>query len=213
MKELAIVSLKYLEDEYRQTVNCLSGQSYDVFYADRDYVGNMARAFNDAFIKHIKGKYKAVWFISNITFDSQVPHKLFNNLISNNLAAIHPAFPSDHKHIQPDGSGLVKLVNFVEFTAPMFLCEHFEKFMLDDNCWYYWFDLIISKELRENGYKMGVDHGTQIQHVYLRNKKQRPRISAIRSELRDKIINPLNEKYMRDKYGKNWKEEIWLKWR
>jgi hypothetical protein len=213
MKDLAIISLKYLEEEYKETLECLKGCGYDVFYADRDYVGNMSRAFNDCFIKHVKGKYSAVWFITNIKFEAFVPLFLYNNLISNNLSVIHPAFNSDHKHIQPDGSGKVKEVNYIEFTAPMFLCEHFEKFLLDENCWYYWFDLIISKDFRENGLKMGVDHFNQIQHVYLRNNKKKSQISVIRAKLRDTIINPINERYMKEKYGKSWQQEIWLKWR
>lgn len=213
MKDLAIISLKYLEEEYNQTLDSLKGLQFDVFYADRDYVGNMARAFNDCFLKNVKGKYKAVWFISNITFHPLLPGILYEKLNHFGLSAIHPSFNSDHKHIQPDGSGETKEVNYIEFTAPMFLCEHFEKFLLDENCWYYWFDLIISKEFREAGFKMGVDHSSQIQHVYLRNNKRKTQISVIRAKLRDTIINPLNEKYMKEKYGRNWQNELWLKWR
>ncbi len=212
MNDLAIISLIYLEPEYEQTKACLENIGYDVFYADRDGVGNMSRAFNECFIKNVIGRYEAVWFITNITFDQQAPGKLLRSLFYENAACIHPSFDSDHRQIKPDGSGEVKPVNFIEFTAPMFKCSIFEIFMLDENCWYYFFDLIISKNLRDSRELMIVDHSVKVEHVYLRNKKGKSPITRLRQQLRDTIINPINEKYMTRTFGNNWKHELWTKW-
>lgn len=212
MKDLAIISLKYLEADYSQTLECLKNIEFDTFFADRDYIGNMSRAFNDCYVKNVKGKYKAIWFITNINFEKTIPQNLYDSLIINKLSAIHPAFNSDHSHIKPNGTKHILEAPFIEFTAPMFLCEHFEQFMLDENCWYYYFDLIISNNFRKGAYKMAVDHGNTIQHTYLRNQRIKPKISVLRAQLRDDIITPINDNYMIKTFGNYWRKELLEKW-
>lgn len=207
MQKLAIIALKYLEPEYKQTVECLEKSGFPVFYADRDGVGNMSRAFNDCFLKNIDGKFENVWFVTNILFDHQVTHKLLTALQSG-YDAVHPAHESDHKHLWSDGSQIPRHINFIEFTAPMFKSEVFKKFMLDENTWYYYMDLIISYQLRQNNYKMAVHNGASISHKYLRNNTKKHPITLLREKLRN-LVDKEQQQYLIQKYGANWRQIIW----
>jgi len=203
MQKTAIIVLEYLEQNFQQTLDCLVGLDADIFYAYRDGVGSMSRAYNDAYKKHVLGmQYEFVWFVSNITF-TKID---FDNLVNGmgTYGAVHPSFNSDHKHIQCDGSGLVKEVSFIEFTAPMFRTWVFEKYMLDEGYWYWFYDLIISKRMREDGIKMGVNHGVKVSHVYLRNNKKEE-ISKIRETLRN-WRHKIEVKKLEAEFGKNWNQ-------
>lgn len=203
MNKTAIIVLEYLEGYFDQTVKCLEGSKADVFYARRDGVGSMSRAYNDAYNKHVLGlHYENVWFVSNITFLPEVLEKLEQGI--EGYGAIHPAFNSDHKHIRPDGSGQVKEIQFIEFTAPMFKTWVFEKYMLNESYWYWFYDLIISKQMREAGIKMATHHGAIVDHVYLRNNKKEV-ISQIREKLRD-YRHKIEIKQLEAEYGKNWNQ-------
>jgi hypothetical protein len=203
VNKTAIIVLEYLEGYFRQTLDSLNGLNADVFYAYRDGVGSMSRAYNDAYNKHVLGlHYDNVWFVSNITFLPEVLEKLEKGI--EGYGAIHPAFNSDHKHIRPDGSGQVKEVPFIEFTAPMFKTWVFEKYMLNDSYWYWFYDLIISKQMRDAGIKMATHHGAEVGHVYLRNNKKEE-ISQIRERLRN-YRHKIEIKQLEQEYGKNWNQ-------
>ena len=125
--KILIVALEYLEQEWQQTLNCIKATGLPYQIVSRDGVGNMSRAFNSAKIV----AYDFVWFITNITFEKSVPFTLAENI--GNHVAIHPAFASsDHRHQHPDGSGEVKEVPFIEFTAPMFKTWAFVQTKLDE---------------------------------------------------------------------------------
>lgn len=212
MGKLAIIALKYLESDYEQTLACLRKVECPVFYADRDGVGNMSRAFNEAFIKHVQGKFEYVWFVTNIVFEPDVPGKLLKAIEDCELiGGIHPAMDtSDHKHLWPDGSGLVKSVPFIEFTAPMYRSELIEQFAICESTPYYYMDLILSHQVRQYGLDVCVHTGTAISHTYLRNKRSKHPISLIREKLRH-YHTPLSKQYMIDNYGPNWQEKLWPK--
>lgn len=201
----AIISLEYEEKSYYATLKCLNELGVDVFFAKRDGVGSMSRAYNDAYVKFVAGlDYDKVWFVSNFTFAPDIVQKLSDAIEP--YGAIHPAFNSDHKHLMPDGSNEVKEIPFIEFTAPMFKTWVFEKYMLNEDYWYWFYDLIISKQMREDGIKMAVHHGAIIQHTYLRN-------TGIEEVTKARIIlRKWREKkeieQLKIKYGHDWHKKL-----
>ena len=211
MQDLAIIALKYVEPDWQQTRDCLSKLDYPVFYADRDGVGNMSRAFNDAFDKHVKGRFRYVWFITNITFDPSVPGKLLSTLKyqrRNKAAAAHPKMAtSDHVHLK-GGIDAHNEVPFVELTAPMFRADVFQLFYLCEETPYYYMDLIISHDLREEGFKLLVVNDAEVHHTYLRNSTSQHPISDIRKRLRN-IHTPISKQYMINTYGPDWEAKLW----
>jgi len=211
MQKLAIIALKYLEPEWQETQDCLSKVNYPVFYADRDGVGNMSRAFNEAFDKYVKGKFEYVWFVTNITFAPDVPDKLLNAMETYFIDAIHPCMrTSDHLHLRSDGSKSAKEVPFVEFTAPMFGCNVFDEYHLCEQTPYYYMDLIISHQIKGNGGFLCVHNGAEVHHTYLRNKANKHPISIIRERLRN-YHTPLSKAYMVKTYGEDWQSKLWPK--
>lgn len=240
---VAIIFLKYEEEEYQSKMeSCLNDFTlwhekhhnqafvYQIFDADRDGVGNMSRAFNDAFIRNCVvnsrklqaiGKvatwiydeinFDYVWFVTNIKFSPAIPGKLIQALEEDpELAAIHPAFHSDHGFLCPRNSDAVQEVPFVELTAPMFRVADFFQFMLCEETPYYYMDLIISHQLKQAGKKLAVHHGATIDHVYLRNTKSQHPISRIREQLRH-YWTPRSREYMLNTFGPNWENELWKK--
>lgn len=213
MQELAIISLIYEEPEWQQTKACVEATGLPVFYANRDGVGNMSRAFNEAYDKHVKGKFKYVWLVTNIIFDKDVPMKLKDGLDQFDLmGAIHPAMKgSDHIHQQPNGTMCTLKVPFIELTAPMFLCSVFERFMLCEETPYWYMDLIISYQIQSILHLIvGVDHHCEVKHVYLRNNHSDHPITVIRKRLRD-YKKQSSIDYLVKTYGPNWKEILWHK--
>lgn len=205
--KLAIIALRYLEPEWEETVKCLEATGLPIYYAERDGVGSMSRAFNDAWNKFALWRYEYVWFVTNITFSPDVPFKLMRALIDDkDYAGIHPAMHSDHPFLKPDNSGKIKTVGFIEFTAPMFRSAAFDKFKLDENVWYYYFDLILCDLLSSIGQSVVVHHGCEIGHTYLRNGVKH-RITLIREQLRDLTL-PAQKQYMRDNFGLDWEQKL-----
>jgi len=206
MSKLAIISLKYLEPYYADTLKCLEGLPYNVFYADRDGVGNMSRAFNEAVHKLPDG-YDYIWLITNITFTPEVPQKLMDVLdLNKDYSAVHPAMStSDHPHLWP---GEVREVPFIELTAPMFRLSDFKRFYLCEQTPYYYMDLIISYQLKQACKKLLCCGDTDIHHTYLRNQSKFHPITHLRKQLRDYHTEP-SKKYMTDTYGPDWKKTLW----
>ena len=211
MQKLAIIALKYLEPEWQETQDCLSKVNYPVFYADRDGVGNMSRAFNEAFDKYVKGKFEYVWFVTNITFAPDVPDKLLDALENCCINAIHPAMStSDHLHLRSDCTDSVRIVPFIELTAPMFSTYVLGKFPLCEATPYYYMDLIISKQINDTDGFVAVHNGAEVHHTYLRNKANKHPISIIRERLRN-YHTPLSKAYMVNTYGEDWQTKLWPK--
>lgn len=209
---VVIIALEYLEPEYTQTIECLKRFNVPVIWAKRDGIGNLSRAFNEAFLYKLKGNPsfstlpRYIWFTTNITCDDKLLPNLVKGMESSGFAAIHPAFDSVHRHIIPDGSGHVKEAPFIEFTAPIFRAEVFEKYYLDEDLWYWWMDTDISYRMKRDGYKMGVHHGACLTHSYLAADDHNE-ISKIRYDLRE-IMNREGERKMEAIYGFDWKEKL-----
>lgn len=208
MNRLAIISLKYLEPYYENTLKCLQEIPYPILFADRDGVGNMSRAFNEVF-ERMPFNVEYVWFLTNVTFSPDVPEKLMQVLDSDpNIAAVHPAMAtSDHRHLWP---GETRDVPFIEFTAPMFRAADFARFMLDENTPYYYMDLIISHQLKQEGKRLVCVGDAEVQHTYLRNERKQHPITNIRKQLRD-YHTPISKRYMEQTFGADWQTKLWPK--
>ena len=208
MNRLVIISLKYLEPYYENTLKCLQEIPYPILFADRDGVGNMSRAFNEVF-EMMPFNVEYVWFLTNVTFTPDVPEKLMQVLDSDpNIAAVHPAMAtSDHRHLWP---GETRDVPFIEFTAPMFRAADFARFMLDENTPYYYMDLIISHQLKQAGKRLVCVGDAEVHHTYLRNERKQHPITNIRKQLRD-YHTPLSKRYMEQTFGADWQIKLWPK--
>lgn len=208
MNRLVIISLKYLEPYYENTLKCLQETPYPILFADRDGVGNISRAFNETF-QRMPFNVEYIWFITNVTFTPDVPEKLMQVLDSDpNIAAVHPAMAtSDHRHLWP---GETRDVPFIEFTAPMFRAADFARFMLDENTPYYYMDLIISHQLKQEGKRLVCVGDAEVQHTYLRNERKQHPITNIRKQLRD-YHTPISKRYMEQTFGADWQTKLWPK--
>lgn len=206
MSKVLIVALEYLEPEWQETKACIEATGLPVVYADREGVGNMSKAFNKATFEFDQYVFDYFWFVTNIIFDKDLPNKLIHGMDETGFAAIHPAMKtSDHRHQWPDGSGEVKEVPFVEWTAPIVRADVFLNNPLDEMLAYYYFDLDFSYRVKQQGYKVGVHHGAEINHTYLRNKQKPHPISEIRKQLRN-YWTPKSQAHMESKYGKGWEQ-------
>ena len=202
---IGIVALQYQEPYYNNTINCLRECGLPVYWADRQGIGNFSAAMNKAFENVTQD---LCWFITDIEFDPATPFKLSNSLIDHNLAAIHPEHESDHLHHRPDGSGLVKEVPYIEFTAPMVRSDWYREVGgLDEDHWYWYQDLIFSKAVRDRGGKMAVDHGAPIRHIYRRNDIQYE-VTKQRYKLRQER-DIIEKGILVKKFGPDWKKVLW----
>lgn len=217
MNDVLIIALRYDEPEWRQTFNCLVKCGVPIVIADRGGVGNMAKAYNEAFDKAMNSdwaekKFKYVWFVSNIVFDPKILPVMVNRMNSGEYAALHPTFASDHKHIQPLKEGNeffhgVKEVSFVEFTAPLVRTDVFAHNFLDEDMPYVGHDLDWGFRVRSEGHKIGVYHGCHVEHVYIRNNPNGHEVTKIRKALRKSWEKPTTEKLI-GKYGQDWREVL-----
>jgi len=206
--KILIVALEYLEPEWEQTFADIqaSGISYEI--VSRDGVGNMSRAFN-TILMDPTWQVDYLWFVTNIRFDADVPFKLAQTLERTGWAGIHPAMPtSDHHthHLHP--IGVEKETPYIEWTAPMVRADVFADNPLDEMLPYYYMDLDWSYRVREQGLKVGVDHGCQIRHIYLRNAENEHPIQRIRKQLRA-YWTPISQNHMAQKWGKGWEKKLW----
>jgi GT2 family glycosyltransferase len=208
--DLHIVALLYSEPYYRQTVECLNACGFPVTFTERHKgSGSLSYAMNRGFEK-VEPKAEFVWFTTDITFEPETPKKLLAAFSSNpDLSAIHPAHPSDHVSHRPDGSDSVRLVPYLEFTAPMWRAADFRECgLLDENHWYWYQDLLISREARLRGKAMAVHHGTTVGHVYRRSDAHLHPVTRARYELR-KYRDKVEQRLLQARFGPNWREVLW----
>jgi hypothetical protein len=210
MSRVLIVLMEYYEPDFAQTLKCVEDTELPYEVVSRDGVGNMSRAYNSILCDPLwKADY--LWFVSNITFAPDTPYKLAHEMAKGEWAALHPTMQgSDHRFQWPImGFDGVKESPFVEWTAPMVQAELFSSYPLDEMLAYYYMDLDWCYRVRQEGYRVGVHHGTKVEHTYLRNKKDHP-ISQMRKQLRN-YWTPISQKHMLTKYGKDWQTKLWPK--
>jgi GT2 family glycosyltransferase len=206
--KILIVLLEYLEPEFTQTLKCVedTGLPYEV--VSRDGVGNMSRAYN-SILMDVSWQADYLWFVSNVTFEKDLPYKLAETLEKTGWAGVHPAMSTSDHRFQWKNGDVPRETPFIEWTAPMVNAELFSHEPLDEMLPYYYMDLDWCHRMRVQGHKVGVDHRVEVNHVYLRNKKEHP-IGQIRKQLRN-YWTPISQKHMINKYGKDWQAKLWPK--
>lgn len=229
IEKILPIVLKYEEKGWTdKTVKCLLDAGFsqeDIVFADRDGVGNMARAFNAA-LNNIKitdeleylrfrGEFikdqrmynvKYIWFLTNVEFPREMPLSLLS-AFDEETAAVHPAFDSEHYFIR-DCIGVAPEVEFLEWTAPMVRADvFFELGGLDEKMPYWGFDLCFSYRAKEAGYVLKIDGRYKLKHTYLNLNAPEP-ISAIRKQLRALYDKPTEERLI-EKYGEDWLKKLW----
>lgn len=204
MKRVAIVSVIYLEREWQETKACIEACGVPVYYVDRKGTGSLAEAYNRGF-KQIDIPVDYVWFISNPVFDNDALPLLIKAMTKTKYAAIHPSFNSDHKHIRNDNSGKVKEAKFVEFTAPIVRTDIFKDHPLNEDMPYWGHDLDWSYKVKKRGHKLGIHHGIEMRHTYMRkmNRYVTEKRKALRRE-----AHLSTEAALIKLYGLNWKKKL-----
>jgi len=211
MAKVGIVSVIYLEPEWAETKACIQNCRVPTVYIDRKGVGSLAKALNEGF-QELTDRYVLdyVWFITNPTFDNSVFTKLVHAMDDTGYDAIHPSFDSDHKHLQPDGSGEIKPVNFVEFTCPMVRVDTFQGLPLDEHMPYWGHDIDWGYRVRRDGGTVAVHQGTYVSHVYIRNRvKNKPHKATIIRRAKRKNTNAQTYRRLEQLYGKTtWRDTV-----
>lgn len=211
---ISVIALKYYEKDYPSVLRNLEKLGSKIYTADRDGVGSISKAFNTAVKLNLEEIRKTpyLWFVTNIGCHKTAAVDLANALETTNGAAIHPQFKSDHPHIsgkdrtrKPE----VQEIPFIEFTAPMIRTDVFLQYFLDEDFWFYYMDLVFSKQLRDAGLKMYVHYGVKIEHVYLRNSGQKEEISKLREKVRQ-YRDPIEVRLLREKFGEDWRKQLFV---
>ncbi len=209
MNDTLIISIVYHESEWLKTKRCIEATGLPMHYVERNPkgVGSLSEAINRGFNQSDALNHQYAFIVTNITFEPDLPARLADSI--GNHAAIHPAFDSDHIHERPDGSGLVKPVPFIEFTAAFVDTEIFQYYPLDEKMPYWGMDLDFSYRLWQDGYTVGVDHGATIGHTYIRNAK--PDRYTVQRKAARKATNNSTREALRKKYGNEWRNIVFPK--
>jgi len=203
----AILMMVYHEPEWLQTVKCVATHcpGVPVFFTDRNGTDGLAGAFNHGFFNHRLWEFDYVWFLTNIVFNSgDGLLKLIAALDCRPaIAAITPAFDSDHAHTRPKGHDMVDHVPFVEFTCPLVRASVFRHTMLDPEMPYSGHDLDWGYRVRRRKCLLGVHHGVVVGHTYIRHSSSAHPATVARKALRDAAEEP-TKALLAAKYGPEW---------
>jgi hypothetical protein len=217
-EQIQPIVLRYQETGWTEkTVACLIGagfQESDIVFADREGVGNMSKAFNDAFKSTLSNDTfpsakPFTWFLTNVTFPEQMPVSLLELIKSDeDIAAVHPAFDSDHPHIR-NAYGISREVPFVEWTAPLVDSIVFFQCLLDEQMPYWGMDLDWSYLVTVIGeYTFAIDGRHRLGHTYLRMTDQKEPITIEREQIR-KTFDASTEQRLIEKHGVDWMAKLW----
>ena len=138
--KILIVLLEYLEPEFTQTLKCVEDTGLHYEIVSRDGVGNMSRAYN-TIIDNWSLYYDYFWFVSNVTFDKDMPFKLAETLENTGWAGVHPAMSTSDHRFQWKNGDVPRETPFIEWTAPMVRADLFRHDPLDEMLPYYYMDL------------------------------------------------------------------------
>ncbi len=224
-QQIQPIVLRYNETGWTEkTVACLIAAGFlesDIVYADREGTGNMSKAFNTAFFNTLKKVEDSeatlpyapekpfTWFLTNVTFPEQMPLSLLDLISSDDeIAAVHPAFDSDHAHIK-NTYGISRDAPFIEWTAPFIRTNTLYVVGWPDEKMPYWgMDLDWSYRAREEGYTLAIDGRYRLGHTYLRLTDQKEPITIERERIR-KTFDASTEQRLIEKYGTDWMVKLW----
>lgn len=204
-----IVAVRYLEPEWEKTYEPLlklEERGITVQYVHRHPkgFGSLAEALNRGFNKGNGKNYDYIWFVTNIAFDEDLIDRLVQAMDKTKYAAIHPCFNSDHEHIRPVEKGGIKEAAFVEFTCPIVRADVFTQYKLDEQMPYWGHDLDWSYRVRKGGYELGILHGVEIGHTYIRHSDRTNPHTLRRFKMR-KAYNAQTSNALKRKYGEDWR--------
>lgn len=198
--KLQIVAVQYLEPEYINTLRSINLCQIPTIFVDRKGTGSLAEAYNRGFQK-VQAEY--VWFISNISFDKNVPGRLLKSV--EGYEGIHPEFDSHHKFIR-EGKGIQE-APFLEFTAPLIRSEVFKEIGLIEEMPYWGHDIAFGLECTKRGYKIAVDHNTRVDHVYIWDSKKHP----VTQERKQKRLATDKQTFdYLDKHYNGWRKHVYF---
>lgn len=212
-EQIQPIVLRYHEQGWTEkTVACLIAAGFeesDIVYADREGTGNMSKAFNNAFQGNLmNGQKPFIWFLTNVTFPEQMPVSLLELILSDeDIAAVHPAFDSDHPHIR-NAYGISRDVPFVEWTAPLARCNVFNSFHLDYYMPYWGMDLDWSYAVKVAGKTLAINGRHRLGHTYLRLTDKKEDVTIERERIR-KTFDKSTEERLIEKYGTDWMVKLW----
>lgn len=212
---VAILSMIYHEPEWLHTVGAIAKYCpvFPTYFAERHGVLGLSQAFNDAFeANHLK-HFDYVWFLTNLSFSGPLLQEMLGVLYSmpdkerKKVAAIHPAFKSDHQHLRPRMPGDVLEVPFVEFTAPLVNAEVFAGLKLDPAMPYTGHDIDWGYQARKMGLRLlsYTPKESETQHSYLRHSGSPHPATAERKRRRQEAETATCLR-LRNKYGDNWRD-------
>lgn len=200
-----ILAIRYLESNYMKTVASIKAEGVPVMYVDRNPagVGSLAEAINRG-VRESHYISEFTWVVTNIRFNPGTYSALVNALHNNpNLAAIAPAYLSDHAFLRPSKEvDILTGIPFMEFTCAMVRTKVLREFPLDEDMPYVGFDLDWGYRVRQAGYDLGSLKTAYVGHDYIRHAKREP-ITRRRLAARKAADKPTIAK-LELKYGKDW---------
>lgn len=201
---MTILSIIYLEPEWQQTKACIEATGLPAVYVHRKPkgIGSLAEAINRG-VKQIEDEY--TWIVTNVTFEPDAPVHLLADV--GDYAILHPAFASDHEFCRPDGSGVVKRVPFVEFTCPLVKTSVLKQYPLNENMPYWGHDPDFGYRMWKSGHRVGVHHGVEIGHTYIRHNNVYNQVTTLRKRAR-KSADYQTHYELKRIYGITWRERI-----
>lgn len=213
---VAILSVRYEEPTWQETKLCIEATGLPVHYVDRKPkgFGSLAEAINRGFAEMDKSGIEYVWIVTNIVFEPSVIEKLLSSIKVNAecgpVAAICPAYASDHSHLCPDEPESVKDVPFIEFTCPLVSIEAMSELPLDNAMPYWGHDLDWSYRAQMAGYRLLINMRAQITHEYIRYNFKKHQVTMKRYRSR-RMMDRATSNALAIKYGTQWRDVIYPK--
>jgi len=210
---IAAVILRYEEPGWTdETIRCARAAGIQkIVFADREGVGCMSTAFNEAIftttgtIRSALVDFKYIWWLTNVTFDIDVPGTIAQ-AFEDDIACVHPCHASDHLHLQ--NTRHAAMVPFIELTAPMFSTRLLRQVgQMDEAMWGWGMDLDWSYRAKQLGYGLMVSPA-RVDHVYLRHIQGKHPVSVERERLRT-LHSPATTQALADKWGPDWQKKLW----
>lgn len=211
MPKVAAIVLGYKEPGWtKRTVDCALQAGFGPVFtiARKDGIGPMSPVFNSGMELMIELGVEWIWHLTNVVFPPEMIGALLEHA-GDDVAAIHPAFCSDHPHMRAhneDGA----CVPFVEWTAPLVSVRAWQEVgPLDEEMGYWGFDLDWSHRAIVRGFQPKVCTTYSLDHTYLSAKdpSEHPITTQRRGERARYDVDV--EARLKRKWGEDWLAKLW----
>lgn len=209
--KVAAIVLGYKEPGWtKRTVDCALQAGFGPIFtiAREGGIGPMSCVFNAGMELLVSAGYEWVWHLTNVAFPPEMIGALLEHA-GDEVAAIHPAFHSDHPHMNANNEDGA-CVPFIEWTAPLVSVRAWHEVgPLDDAMGYWGFDLDWSHRAKVRGFQPQVCTTHSLDHVYLRNVDPAEHsITRARRAMRAKHDVDV-EARLKAKWGAGWLALLW----